>query len=112
MTRWVIEGAIQLKQDLDVNAYDKRGRTALIYAVLNNNPKVLEMILGYKQIDGQKAQIKWRDELSKDVCDYANDDTIKQMLSKYVEDNDLQYHNYYVMKTNMGNKVQVKKGGK
>jgi ankyrin repeat protein len=54
IVRSIVEGAVKFEQDLDINAFDKRGRTALIYSVMNKNEEILDLLLSYKQKDGQK----------------------------------------------------------
>ena len=43
-TRMIIEAAKSSNQDVDMNNYDKRGRTAIIHASFNQNAEILKIL--------------------------------------------------------------------
>jgi ankyrin repeat protein len=90
----IIDCALKQGIEIDINSYDNRGRTALIYSVIQENEDILKLIMKYNQGCKSKLQIKWRDELGKDVCDYAETLNMKKILVKYIEDNEIEYHDY------------------
>mmetsp|Transcript_36969 Transcript_36969/g.27333 ORF Transcript_36969/g.27333 Transcript_36969/m.27333 type:complete len:117 (+) Transcript_36969:246-596(+) len=68
LARLIILGGKNLALKLNMNAFDYRGRTALIYAMISGNLELLKLIL---DVDEDQHEVKWRDEIGKDVCDYA-----------------------------------------
>lgn len=41
--------------------------------------------------------MKWKDDLGKDVCDYAQTDEVKMILAKYIEKSNQLYPGYFNM---------------
>ena len=56
-----------------MNCYDKRGRTALFHAVINDNVEIVNILLNYKFTDKKFHEVKWKDELGNEVSVYAKD---------------------------------------
>ncbi|CDW72062.1 ankyrin repeat [Stylonychia lemnae] len=116
----LIEAAQRTKQDLDMNNYDKRGRTAIIHAALNQNLEILKLLLfQYKfppaiSSPGTNHQeqvhvVKWKDDLGKDVCDYAQTEDIKITLSQYIEQSNQLYPGYFNMIASIQKKMLMQK---
>eukprot|EP00347_Sterkiella_histriomuscorum_P022101 403331675 len=116
-TKLIIETAKKTKQDVDMNNYDKRGRTAIIHASINQSVDILRLLLfDYKFPQNPTANgneqvhvIKWKDDLSKDVCDYAQTDDTKLVLSEYIEKNNLLYPGYFTMMQTIQKKLMMQK---
>lgn len=69
----IVEAGVELGQNIDMNHYDKRGRTAIIHASINNNPQIMKILLfEYKfPLADDRHLVRWKDELGRDVCEYA-----------------------------------------
>lgn len=94
----ILKSGREFKQDVEMNHYDKRQRTAIIYAAINGNIHIMEMLLEHKFHDpNENHVIKWKDELGKDVCDYASADEMKLIVGRYVEKSNMLYQNYFTM---------------
>ena len=56
------------------------------------------MLLDHEFHDKKESHvIKWKDELGKDVCDYASTDEMKILVGRYIEKKNMLYQNYFTM---------------
>ncbi len=44
-----------------------------------------------------KHVIRWKDELGKDACEYAQDEEVKILLARYIEENNMVFPGYFEM---------------
>ena len=84
--------AMRNRLEVGMNQYDHRQRTALIYATINQNAKVMQLLLEYRFLEDKELHVvKWKDELGKDACEYAQTDEVKLVLAKYIEGKNMVY---------------------
>ena len=107
-TRLLIESGKALGLDVDMNNYDKRGRTALIHAVINQSCEILELLLNTYEfpLGGGAHVIRWKDELGKDACDYAQMEEVKVLLAMYIEEKSMLFPGYFEMMRTIHKRVK------